>query len=97
MAEVIHESNKVLSHKVRIAFFLAAMRHFANEIKQRKIPLDYIALDDPQNSGTLASELYRAIERHKPQKIVMIEAGEYQIQEDINFMSKYYFTPRNCL
>jgi len=39
MAEVSHESNKVWSTKVRIAMFLAAMRHFALALRSEGIGL----------------------------------------------------------
>ena len=42
MIESQHESDYVWSHKAKIAFFLSAMRHFAEELRRRDIPLTYI-------------------------------------------------------
>ncbi|HRE13960.1 MAG TPA: cryptochrome/photolyase family protein, partial [Usitatibacteraceae bacterium] len=44
MVEAPGESALVWSAKPRIAVFLAAMRHFAKELGERGIPVDYLAL-----------------------------------------------------
>ena len=41
MAEAAGESTHVLSHKVRIAYFLSSMRHFAEELRDRKYRVEY--------------------------------------------------------
>ena len=67
MAEVAEESTHIRSSQMRTAFFLSAMRHFAAELRARGWPLHYIALDDPLNRGTLASELRAAVAALRPQ------------------------------
>ncbi len=81
MAEAAAESSKVWSHKARIAVFLSAMRHYAGEAGRRKWPLHYTRLGDPDNKGTLAAQLADSLQRLKPQKVVMVEAGEWQVRE----------------
>ena len=83
MAEVAQESEKVWVSKPRIVVFLAAMRHFAGELRDRGFTVDYQSLDDPENSGTFATELLAAIERHSPQMVVLVEPGEWQVREDL--------------
>ncbi|MFZ2991169.1 cryptochrome/photolyase family protein, partial [Ideonella sp.] len=61
MAEVAEESTHVPSGQPRIALFLSAMRHFAQTLRERGLPLDYQPLDAPDNAGSLAAELRRAI------------------------------------
>ena len=46
MAEVKEEATHVWSHKQRIALFLSAMRHFAEALKKRDLPLHYLKLND---------------------------------------------------
>ena len=83
MAEVKMESTKVPSHKVRTTFFLSAMRHFAEELRAKGYQVDYIALDDPDNTHTLAGELAREIKRYKPQRVVLTQPGEYSVQHQL--------------
>ncbi len=81
MAEVHGESTHVFSHKVRIALFLAAMRHFAEELRHKEFPVEYRTLDAPDNKGNFEPELRDAIAKFTPAKIVVVEPGEYRIQE----------------
>jgi deoxyribodipyrimidine photolyase-related protein len=79
MAEVAEESTHVWSAKPRIALFLAAMRHFAAELRERGRPLSYTALDDAHNTGALASELQRAIADLKPQGLILTAPGDWRV------------------
>jgi len=83
MAEVAGESTKVWVSKPRIAMFLAAMRHFAEELRAAGVPLEYTSLDDDGNLGTLAAELSASIKRHSPETVVLLEPGEWQVREDL--------------
>lgn len=79
MAEVAEESTHVWSSKQRIAIFLSAMRHFAAELREQGLPLSYTRLDDADNTGTLAGELQRAIDRLKPQHLVLTAPGDWRV------------------
>jgi deoxyribodipyrimidine photolyase-related protein len=81
MAEVAGEATHVLSHKARIAYFLSAMRHFAVELRQKEYPLVYRKLNAKDNRGELGLELATAIEKFGPERIVVVEAGEYRVEE----------------
>lgn len=88
MAEVSGESTHVFSHKVRIAFFLTAMRHFAAEVREKNYKLEYRKLDDAGNRGELGLELRAAIEKFKPQRLVVVEAGEQRIEVMLTSVAK---------
>ncbi|MFM1948652.1 MAG: hypothetical protein RL706_673, partial [Pseudomonadota bacterium] len=75
MAEVIEESTHVPSSQQRTTLFLSAMRHFAQMLKLKQWPVHYTHLDDANNAGTLAGELEKAIEVHKPQQLLMTAPG----------------------
>jgi len=81
MAEVLEESKDVPSHKVRTVMFLSAMRHFARKLKSRQCRCDYIQLDDKHNTQTLAGELNRAIQSHRPSALIMVQPGEWRVQQ----------------
>ncbi|GEP10002.1 cryptochrome/photolyase family protein [Methylobacterium gnaphalii] len=79
MAEVRDEATYVRHHKQKIAFLFSAMRHFAAELMEEGIAVDYVRLDDRANSGSFTGELKRAIERHEPDRIVVTEPGEWRV------------------
>jgi deoxyribodipyrimidine photolyase-related protein len=81
MAEVWDEATYVPHHKQKIAFLFSAMRHFAKALQDKGYLVDYIALDDPDNTGSLAGELRRAVSRHKPHQVIMMEPGEWRVLE----------------
>ena len=83
MAEVSEESTHVWSHKVRIAVFLAAMRHYRDALTQRGIPVLYRQLDDPGNLGSLARELEAAVRRLRPRRLIVVEPGEWRVKQFI--------------
>ncbi len=82
MAEVDDESTHVWTHKARIALFLAAMRHFRDSRRTDGYEVDYRQLDEGTESS-LGEELQLAIRRHRPERIVMVQAGEYRVQQQI--------------
>jgi deoxyribodipyrimidine photolyase-like uncharacterized protein len=47
MMEVMEESTYVGHHKQKIVLVLAAMRHFAETLRQRGLTVDYVRLDAP--------------------------------------------------
>ncbi len=80
MAEVWDEATYVRHHKKKIALVLAAMRHFAAELRADGWTVDYVRLDDPDNTQSLPGEVARAVERHAPSALCAVEAGEWRVQ-----------------
>ncbi len=79
MAEVIEEVTYVRHHKRKVAFLFSAMRHFAEELRADGITVDYIRLDDEDNSGSFSGEIARAVTRHGADRIVVTEPGEHRV------------------
>jgi deoxyribodipyrimidine photolyase-related protein len=79
MMEVDEETTYVRHHQAKIAFILSAMRHFAEALRANGWTVDYVRLDDPDNSGSFTGEVARAIERHVPERIVATEPGEWRV------------------
>ena len=66
MCEVMGELTYVRHHKKKVAFILSAMRHFADTLCEQGISVDYVTLDDPENSGNFTGEVARAVTRLMP-------------------------------
>ena len=81
MAEVQAEGRYVPHHPQKIVLVLAAMRHFAAQLRERGVQVDYITLDAPGNSGSLAGELQRALQRHAAAQVVLTEPGEWRVRQ----------------
>ncbi len=80
MMEVAEETAYVRHHKRKIAFILSAMRHHADALRAAGWTVDYVTLEDPENSGSFTGEIARAVERHAPDRIVVTESGEWRVQ-----------------
>ena len=83
MAEVAEETTYVRHHRKKIAFFLSAMRHFAEALTADGVTVDYVRLDDPDNTGSFTGEVRRAAARHGADRIVVTEPGEFRVLEMI--------------
>jgi deoxyribodipyrimidine photolyase-related protein len=80
MVEVDEETTYVAHHKAKLAYILSAMRHHAEDVRAAGWCVDYVKLDDTDNSGSFTGELVRAVERHNPSAIRVTEAGEWRVQ-----------------
>lgn len=83
MAEVMSEATYVKHHKKKIAFLFSAMRHFAEELREKGFQVRYVTLDDPENTQSLSGELGRAIAESGASTIVATECGEWRLAEDM--------------
>ena len=79
MIEADSEATEVWSHKARIVMFLSAMRHFAEQLRARGWPLDYVALAEHADTS-FAARLAAALQRHRPQSLKLLEAGEFRMR-----------------
>jgi len=83
MAEVWDEATYVKHHKKKIAFLFSAMRHFAQELKDKGCTVHYTKLDDDDNNGSFSGEVKRALEKYDIKKIVVTFPGEYRVWKDM--------------
>ena len=81
ICEVAAETGYVAHHKKKIAFVLSAMRHFARELEALGWTVDYVKLDDEDNTGSITSEIERALERHDCRSVLITEPGEWRLRE----------------
>jgi deoxyribodipyrimidine photolyase-related protein len=84
MAEVTQEATYVPHHKKKIAFLFSAMRHFAAELESAGWTVDYVKLNQEENSGSITGEIERAVARHAPGRVVVTEPGEWRLLKSLN-------------
>lgn len=90
MCEVWDEATYVKHHKKKIALLFSAMRHFADELREEGWKVDYIKLDDDENSGSFKGEIDRALSRNEIDNIVLTEPAEYRVLEDVKSWSEQF-------
>lgn len=83
MVEARAESTHVWSHKVRTALFLSAMRHFALELRNKGIAVEYRQLD-VAGDASLAAGWLAAIAQYQPASIVCVEPGDLRVWRALN-------------
>lgn len=81
LAEVMEEASHVPHHPKKIALIFSAMRHFAEALRERGIQVHYVALDDPDNSGSLPGELLRWTQRLDPAEVHLTECGDWRLEQ----------------
>ncbi|TDT73986.1 deoxyribodipyrimidine photolyase-related protein [Litoreibacter halocynthiae] len=86
MAEVADEASYVPHHPKKIAFIFAAMRKFADALRNNGWQVDYTKLDDPDNAGSITGELLRRAEQHDASGVIATEPGEWRLIEALQEM-----------
>ncbi|MGZ0074582.1 cryptochrome/photolyase family protein [Sphingobium limneticum] len=97
LMEVGDEATYVRHHKRKIALIFSAMRHFAKELEAKGWRVEYMCIDDPGNSGSFTGEVKRAVERHRPSAIRIVEPGEWRVKTMIDGWSKTFGLPVDVL
>ena len=97
MVEIIDETRYVKHHKKKIALIFSAMRHFAIDLRNAGWTVDYIKLDDPGNSGGFTGEVARAIARHAPDRIRVVESGEWRVDDMLQSWKSKFGIPVDIL
>ena len=81
LMEVWDETTYVRHHKQKIVLILSAMRHFAAELEAMGWRVDYVRLDDPDNTGSFSGEVARAAKSHEATAVRVVEPGEWRVAE----------------
>jgi len=81
MAEVGAEASYVPHHPKKIAFAFAAMRKFAEYLRENGWRVAYTQLDDPENAGSIPGELLRRAEEFETGTVIATEPGEWRLIE----------------
>ncbi len=82
MAEVPEEATHVWCHKLRIAYFFSAMRHFRDECNKKGRRVHYHELSRrPANDRgkSFGDILTKDARRLKPDKLIVVEPGDFRV------------------
>ena len=83
MAETHEETTHVWCHKLRIALFLSAMRHFRDELTGDNFDLVYHELQpsaEVDRGSNFAEILAADVRRLKPEKLVVVQPGDFRVE-----------------
>ncbi len=86
MAEVEEETTHVWCHKLRIAMFLSAMRHFRDELTKSKRTVEYHQFHRQpwKDRGRSFGDILRLdIKRLKPERLVVVEPGDWRVRNQL--------------
>ncbi len=97
MCEVADETTYVPHHPKKIALILSAMRHHTQALRADGWTVDYVKLDDPDNTGSFTGELTRALTRHEVSRIFLTEPGEWRVLDAFNAWGEDNSTPLHIL
>ena len=84
LVEAREEATYIPQHKLRLALFFSAMRHFRDEQITLGRKVIYTELDDPANRGSLSAEIRRRIEELRPERIVCLDPGDWRIRDQLS-------------
>ncbi len=93
MAEVEDELTYVKHHRQKIVLVLAAMRHFAKALTDDGANVDYVRLNDEDNSGSFTGEIERALKRHEVDEIIVTRPGEWRVWEMVRTWQEKFELP----
>lgn len=82
MCEVSDEARYVPHHKKKLVYIFSVMRHFAKELKGQGYNVEYY--DFSHGFKSFTTVLKKAIDEHKPEKVIITESGEYRTEEIID-------------
>ena len=97
MGELSNEAKYVRHHKKKIAFVFAAMRHFAEELRQQEWKVEYRKLDDKPAICSFTDLVEQTLKTFKPREILVTEPGEWRVREQIDQWKEKFDIPVKIL
>ncbi|WP_420422032.1 cryptochrome/photolyase family protein [Simkania sp.] len=91
------EFTHVKHHKKKIAFLMAARRHFAAELKKKDAKVCYQSLEEKGHPSNLTDAVQKACQQNRIQQIVITKPSEYYKAEEVASWSKMFKVPVKIL
>jgi deoxyribodipyrimidine photolyase-related protein len=73
------------------------MRHFAEELRAAGWSVDYMTLGSAENQASFTGQLAHAIAKHRPERIVVTEAAEWRVSQEIGKWQERFLIPVDIL
>jgi deoxyribodipyrimidine photolyase-related protein len=83
LMEMQQETNYVVHHIQKVVAFFAAMREFAETLKEQGHQVSYLKLDDKENTGDLKENLLQLIEKGKFERFEYLLPDEYRLDQQL--------------
>lgn len=83
MAEVLQEATYTQHHKKKIALIFSAMRHFAQQLADQGIDIDYHRFNPASGIQTLTDAVVHALESSQAERLIVTECGEWRLDRII--------------
>ncbi|MEO1225497.1 MAG: cryptochrome/photolyase family protein [Pseudomonadota bacterium] len=93
MMEVADEATYIPQHRIRLALFFSAMRHFRRVLEERGFTVHYVTLEDEDNRDTFAAEIDRWVRLTRPERLVVAEPGDYRVEQAIRTAARTLSVP----
>jgi len=84
-------------HKKSIVLILSAMRQFAAALETAGWTVDYARLEDERAPETFSAMIAAAVNRRRPQKITLVEPGDWAVLEEAKGWSDRFGVPVDIL
>ncbi|WP_286237616.1 cryptochrome/photolyase family protein [Neptuniibacter halophilus] len=84
--EVKEESTHPLSSKQRTALFFSSMRHFAEELREKQLPVFYSTIAEQHRS--ISDALTALIRQQRPEKLRLVLPGDTRVLTDLQTLCK---------
>ncbi len=83
MCEIKDEATFIKHHKKKIAFIFSAMRHFAQQLEDKKINILYSKIEDKDNTHHFVSEIKRRVNLSNIDTIFVTAPSEYRLLKEV--------------
>ena len=93
LADITHANH----HKKSIILILAAMRHFAGALREDGWRVDYARLEDEGAPGTFTELAAAAARCHRPERILIVEPGDWAVLEEVKGWADRFGLPVEIL
>ncbi len=93
MLEVYQPTSRVRYHQQKLVLVFSSMRHFAQELREDGFQVDYVSLDQDDNSGSFFQELQKAIQRHVVDQVIVTASSNWKLWQKMQGWQEKLGTP----